>query len=167
MILNYSYSASSWEFQSFKVTILKPWAPTPAPQTSFSRKSVKGVLPRWPFFLISHKQLTFIFPCSLYIMFMEYLLRCSDICFLLLFTMNFHQLILDWMSPSFFLPYFLPFLSSISHHFHINFHINLSRNPLQDEPLLVINGVITPYKWPYKWVAGVITPYNWFSGPTL
>ena len=117
--------------------------------------------------MISHKQLTFIFPCSLYIMFMEYLLRCSDICFLLLFTMNFHQLILDWMSPSLFRPYFLPFLSSISHHFHINFHINLSRNPLQDEPLLVIHGVITPYKWPYAWVAGVITPYNWFSGPTL
>ncbi len=31
----------------------------------------------------------------------------------------------------------------------------------RDGPLLVINGVLTPYKWPYKWATGVITPiYN-------
>ena len=28
---------------------------------------------------------------------------------------------------------------------------------LQGGPLLVINEVITPIKWPYKWITGVIT----------
>ena len=45
---------------------------------------------------------------------------------------------------------------------------------IQGGPLLVINGVINPYKWPYKWVTGVITPISGViallitgRGPTL
>ena len=30
-------------------------------------------------------------------------------------------------------------------------------------PTILINGVISLYKWPYKWVIGVITPYKWSS----
>ncbi len=45
---------------------------------------------------------------------------------------------------------------------------------LQGGPLLVINGAITPHKWPYNWVtevinpiSGVITPFITGRGPTL
>ena len=41
--------------------------------------------------------------------------------------------------------------------------------PLQDGPLLLLNGVITPRKTICKWVTGVFksyTPYKWRSDPT-
>ena len=42
----------------------------------------------------------------------------------------------------------------------------LSVRLVQGGPLPVINGVITPYKWPYKWVTGVvITPFITGKGP--
>ena len=32
---------------------------------------------------------------------------------------------------------------------------------MQDGPLLVIDGVITPYKWSYTWVTCFFHPYKW------
>ena len=37
---------------------------------------------------------------------------------------------------------------------------------IQDGPLLVLDGVINPSKWPYEWVTGVTDPYKWSYHPS-